>query len=287
MPLAPSHAPGTPMMAPDVFAGRTALITEPGDSVGTAIAVELARGGAAIVLADKDPASCKAAADAVAAVGGKAQVMAVDLTDAAAVKTAFDAVEGSLGPITILINHVRARPDLPVELMAIDRWREVTHGVLDTTFNCTRELGARRIADGKGGSVVNWGTPNIDTGGSGRADMTAALSAVMNLTKSLAVEWAPYDIRVNAIAPGYVAGAEAGPTPEAELGLTVPAGRLGQPHEIAWCVAYMCSPFAAYLSGAIMVIDGASWERPGRSPNRFEPIRTRYDRAAGSNHGPG
>ncbi len=286
MPLAPSYPAAASMLAADTFNGHVALITEPGDSVGCAIAAELARSGAVVVLADRDAAACQAAAAAVEAVGGKTKVVTGDLTDAVAVKAIFDEAEGALGAVTILVNHICARPDLPVELMALDRWRAVTHGMLDTVFNCTRELGARRIADGKGGSVVNFGTPNIDTGGAGRADMTAAQSAVMNLTKSLAVEWAPYNIRVNCIAPGFVAGAEAGPVAESDLAVTVPAGRLCEPHEVAWVAAYMCSPFAAYLSGAIMSIDGASWERPGRSPNAFQPIRTRYDAAAASNHGP-
>jgi NAD(P)-dependent dehydrogenase (short-subunit alcohol dehydrogenase family) len=112
------------------------------------------------------------------------------------------------------------------------------------------------------------------------ADMTAAKSAVMNLTKSLAVEWAPYDIRVNGVAPGYVAGAEAGPVAEEDIAPVIPGGRLCEPHEIAWLTAYICSPFAAYLTGHTFVIDGASWERPGRSPPLWEPIRARYERAA-------
>src|SRR5690606_11548902 len=130
---------------------------------------------------------------------------------------AFDEIEATAGPVTLLVNHAGAPPDLPVELMTAERWREVTRRVIDGTFNCARELGLRRIADGLGAAIVNSGTPYEATGGAGRADITAARSAVMNLTRSLAVEWAPYDIRVNGIAPGYVAGAEAGPVGEAEL----------------------------------------------------------------------
>jgi len=280
MPLAPSLPAGTPMLAPDVFAGQVAVITQPGDVIGQAIAAELARGGALIVLADATVETCAGAAAAVSEAGGAARTFAVRLDDADAVKAAFDDIERELGPVAILVNNVPDRADLPVELMAIDRWRDTTRAVLDVTFAWCRELGVRRIADGKGAAVVNTGTPYAITGGAGAADTTAAKSAVMNLTASLAVEWAPHDIRVNGIAAGYVAGAEAGPVPEGELAVTTPAGRLGEPHEVAWAVAYMCSPFAAYLTGATLVADGASWERPGRSPPLFEPIRVRYDRAA-------
>jgi len=279
MSLAPSLPPGTPMLAPDVFAGRVALITQPGDVIGAAIAAELARGGARIVLADNKAEGCATAAAAVAEVGGSARTVSVRLSDAEAVKRAFDDIERELGPVTILINNVPDRADIPVELMAVDRWRDTTQAVLDVTFTCTRELGLRRIADGQSAVIVNSGTPYNITGGAGAADITAAKSAIMNLTTSLAVEWAPYDIRVNGIAAGYVEGAEAGPAPESELGATTPAGRLGSPHEVAWCVAYMCSPYAAYLSGATIVVDGASWQRPGRSPPLFEPIRARYEKA--------
>ena len=233
-----------------------------------------------MVLADLTAEASAEVAGAIAAAGGRSLAVALDTVDPDAVKRVFDEVELAHGPISILVNHTRAQPDCPVELMSAKTWRETTHRVMDGTFNACRELGLRRIADGRPASIVNGGTPYDITGGAGRAGSVAAGSAVMNRTKSLAVEWAPYDIRVNGIAPGYVTGAEAGPVPESELVRTVPAGRLCEPHEIAWLVAYMCSPYAAYLTGHTFVVDGASWERPGRSPPLFEPIRTRYDRAA-------
>jgi NAD(P)-dependent dehydrogenase (short-subunit alcohol dehydrogenase family) len=281
MSLAPSHPADTRMLADDVFAGAVAVITEPGDVVGQAIAVELARGGAEIVLAGRDPAAFGDITAAVAAGGGKARGLALDITDAEAVKRAFDEIERAHGPITLLVNHVPDTPDLPVERMSLERWRDVTRRVIDGAFICARDVGLRRIADRRAASIVNSGTPYDVTGGAGMADLTAAKAAVMNLTKSLAVEWAPYDIRVNGVAAGYVAGAEAGPVAESDLAETVPAGRLCEPHEVAWCVAYMCSPFAAYLTGATIALDGASWQRPGRSPPLFSPILERYERATG------
>lgn len=278
MALAPSLPAGTPLLKPDIFAGRVAIITEASDVVGAAIALELARGGAIIILADKNTEACADTAKAVSAAGGKAETAAVDLCDAASVKSFFDEIESKHGAVSFLINYVRPRPDCPVELMSPEIWQEATHRILDGTFNCSRELGTRRIADGKGAVIVNSGSPYEVTGGAGNAHMIAAKTAVTNLTKSLAVEWTPYDIRINGVAPGYVAGAEAGPISEEVITPTIPGGRMCEPHEIAWLIAYICSPYAAYLTGHTFVIDGASWERPGRSPSLFEPIRERYDR---------
>lgn len=282
MPLDPSLPEGTTMMPADAFAGKVVYITGSGAGVGRAIAVEFARCGAVIAVAGSDADKCAATVRAVEDAGGRASATSVEVSDADNVAASFHEVEGALGPISILINNYEQVPELPAELMPPSEWRRITDTVLDGSFFCARELANRRIADKGSASIINFSSPYTVTGGAGTAHMEAAKAALENLTKSLAIEWAPDNIRVNGIAPGYLAPEAGAPSKEAEaaelLGATVPARRTCSPHEVAWCALYICSPFAAYLTGHTLVVDGASWQRPGRLPPLFEPIRERYER---------
>ncbi len=282
MSLAPSYSADKRMLPADAFRDRVIYITEATDNVGLAIANEFARCGASVVIADADQAKAQAASSVVAKAGGRTHAVAVEIQNADSVAQSFDAVERALGPINVLINYRQPVKGKPAELIAPSEWRAITDRILDGTFFCAKELANRRLASGDGASIVNWCSPYTITGGASAAHAEAARAAVFNLTRSLSVEWAPYNIRVNGIAPGYVEPDANWSKEEkkdaAFLGSTIPAGRLCTPSEIAWCVLYTCSPFASYLTGHIFDLDGASWQRPGRLPPQFEPIRTRYER---------
>ena len=166
--------------------------------------------------------------------------------------------------------------------MSANAWRVVTQIVLDGTFFCSGEFARRRIDRGEGGAVLNIGATYSWTGGPGTADSAAAKAGVTNLTQTLAVEWAPHGIRVNCLAPGLFphedlpARLREGRTETDDAG-RVPAGRVGRPHELGWAATYLCSPYAAYLSGHTLVLDGANWLRRGLRMPEFVPVADQLD----------
>ncbi len=137
--------------------------------------------------------------------------------------------------------------------------------VLNGTFFCTRAAGREMIAQKRGGKILSVLATYAWTGGPGTVHSAAAKAGVLALTRTLAVEWAPYKIRVNAIAPGPVATEGASSklwgNPEAERKLLskIPVGRIGTPQEIAHAAAYLVSPYAEYINGKALTMDGGEW----------------------------
>ena len=156
----------------------------------------------------------------------------------------------------------------------------VTGIVLDGTFLCSTEFARRAISRGATGAILNIGATYSWTGGPGTAHSAAAKAAITNLTQSLAVEWAPHGIRVNCLAPGHFPHDDHTPAMRAGRpngcradGRTIPAGRVGRVHELGWAATYLCSPYAAYLTGHTLVLDGANWLRRGLRMPEFVPVR--------------
>ncbi|MGH7806085.1 MAG: SDR family oxidoreductase, partial [Candidatus Binatia bacterium] len=212
--------------------------------------------------------------------GGRAASIEVDVRNPDAVVRAFDAIERELGAATILVNNAAGNFPVAAEELSPNGWRAVTDIVLDGTFFCSREFARRRIAAGKPGAILNVVATYAWTGGPGAAHSAAAKAGVVNLTQTLAVEWAPDGIRVNAVAPGLfphedMAAHMRANRPEgyAEAGKTIPAGRVGRLQEIGWAATWLCSPFAAYVTGHTLVVDGGNWLRRGLKMPEFEPVR--------------
>ena len=268
------------MLPPDTYAGDVVFITGGGTGLGKAMAVEFARLGASVAIASRRAEHQASGVEAVLAAGGKAAAVTVDVRDPESVTAAFDAAESELGPVTVLINNAAGNFPVPAEDLSPKGWRAVTDIVLDGTFFCSREFGQRRIAAGGGGSILNIGATYSWTGGPSTAHSAAAKAGVTNLTMSLAVEWAPHGIRVNCLAPGLF------PHPDSPAAMDavrdggyeaeaarIPAGRVGRTHELGWAATYLCSPFAAYLTGHTLVLDGANWLRRGLRMPEFVPVR--------------
>ena len=156
--------------------------------------------------------------------------------------------------------------------------------MLNGTFLCCRELARRLIPDERDGAIVNIGATYAWTGGPGFAHSAAAKAGVKNLTETLAVEWGPYGIRVNGLVPGLmphedeVAAIAAVPGKYEGEDSRVPAGRVGFPRELAWAATYLCSPYATYISGHSLVVDGANWQRRHTIQPPFTPIREQLGR---------
>ena len=260
------------------FADDVVIVTGGGTGLGKAMATEFARLGASIAVLSRGEDHRRAGVAAVEELGGRAVGVGVDVRDADAVARAFDEVTAELGTPTILVNNAAGNFPVAAEELSPNGWRAVTQIVLDGTFFCSREMANRLIALGQGGSILNIAATYAWTGGPSTAHSAAAKAGVVNLTQSLAVEWAPYGIRVNAIAPGSFMHDDMpehmrpdGRSEEATAA-TIPAGRIGRLHELGWAATFLCSPFASYITGHTLVIDGGSWLRRGLRMPEFTPV---------------
>ena len=277
---------GTSMLAPDALAGQVAVVTGGGTGLGRAIAVELARAGASIGIVSRDEAHRRRGVEAVEEVGGKAAHAACDVREADQVEAAFDQIESDLGGVGILINNAAANFPVLASSMSPNAWRAVSRIVVDGTFLCSQQLHRRAVRDGRPGSIVNIVATQAFTGGPGMAHAAAGKAAVVNMTKSLAVEWAPDGVRINAIAPGLFPHEEMRTDLQAlrTEGADVdarrsPAGRLGERREIGWAAAWLVSPFASFITGHTLVVDGGNWLRRDFVMPPFTPIAEQLDAA--------
>jgi NAD(P)-dependent dehydrogenase (short-subunit alcohol dehydrogenase family) len=271
---------GTMFLPRETFAGQTVIVTGGGTGLGKAIAVEFARAGANVGILSRKPEHLEKGVAAVEAVGGRAVAAGVDIRDADQITAAFDTVEGQLGKATILINNAAGNFPAPAEKISPNGWRSITQIVLDGTFFCSREFALRRIPGGEGGSIVNIVATYAWTGGPATAHSAAAKAGVVNLTQSLSVEWAPDNIRVNSIAPGRFVHddmpAQMTVGEGANPGSNIPAQRTGELHELGWAATFLCSPFASYITGHTLVVDGANWLRRSPYMPEFTPVREMF-----------
>lgn len=277
MALTEPFAPDHPFLPADTFAGDVVLVTGGGTGLGKAMAQAFARLGARVAIASRKQEHRDAGVAAVEAAGGRGFGVAVDIRHPEQVSAAFDAIEEALGPVTILVNNAAGRFMAPAEDISANGWRAVTQIVLDGTFFCSQELHRRRLAAGRPGVILNIGATFAWTGGPGSAHSAAAKAAVTNLTQTLAVEWAVDGVRVNCLAPGFFPHADiAGHLQDwsHDRDRQMPAGRVGRVQELGWAAAFLCSPFASYITGHTLVVDGANWlrHRASSAPD-FVPVR--------------
>jgi NAD(P)-dependent dehydrogenase (short-subunit alcohol dehydrogenase family) len=266
------------------FADRTVVVTGGGTGLGRAIAVEFARLGASVAVVSRQQEHRDAGVAAVDAAGGRGLGVACDIRDPQAVAAAFDVVEKELGLPDALVNNAAGNFPVPAEDLSPNGWRAVIEIVLSGTFHCSREFGRRHIAAGRPGSILNIGASYAWTGGPGFAHSAAAKAGVKNLTETLAVEWAPYGIRVNGLVPGLfphedeVEAIRGVPERGQREDARIPAGRVGQPRELGWAATFLASPYAAYVTGHTLVVDGANWQRRAMLMPEFVPIREQLGR---------
>ncbi|MGY1812276.1 SDR family NAD(P)-dependent oxidoreductase [Blastococcus sp. SYSU D00820] len=249
------------MSTAGLLAGRTAIVTGASRGIGAATAVALAQAGAAVGLLARDPAALARLATRLGDEGTCAvAVRTADVADAPSLRAAIDALTGDLGAPSILVNNAGAIDRSPTETTSAGSWRRV----LDTNLGgavtaSTAVLGAMR--DLGGGSIVNIASLSAHFGVRRAASYGASKSALLGLTRALALEWAADGIRVNAVTPGYIATDLTAPLtadPERSAGIVsrIPLGRWGSPEDVAGTVVYLCSDLAAYVTGQVVVVDG-------------------------------
>ncbi|WP_423834693.1 SDR family oxidoreductase [Streptomyces manipurensis] len=284
---------GAAALPPGTYAGQVVLVTGGGTGLGKAVATEFARLGADLVIAGRRPGPLGTAREELAAVPGAGRVAAAvcDIRDPDRVAEVFDAAEAALGLPDVLVNNAAANFPSPAEDLSPGAWRAVVDITLTGTWFMTREFGRRHLAAGTPGSIVNVGASYAWTGGPGFAHSAAAKAGVKNLVETLAVEWGPYGIRVNGLVPGLFPHADmtadirgglerAGDSgdPSGAAGARQPALRVGEPRELGWAATFLASPYARFVTGHTLVVDGGNWQRRAVVNPEVVPVREQLGR---------
>ena len=242
------------------FTNRTALVTGAGRGIGNAIAETLARNGVTVICVSKSAESCGSAAAAITQAGGKARALAVDVSDAAAIAKAAEALLAEIPIIDILVNNAGITRDGLLFRMSDADWNDVISTNLTSCFHWTKHL-ARPMTRARWGRIVNITSVSGIMGNAGQANYSAAKAGMIGLTKSLAREFASRSVTVNAVAPGFIKTdmtTEFVNKPElaAKILEVVPLKRFGEASDIANICAYLCSEEAGYVTGQVFTVDG-------------------------------
>lgn len=253
------------MFIPGLLNDRVAIVTGGGTGLGLAIARRFGTLGARIAIASRSQEHLEAGREALAADGIDALTLQVDVRDPARVEEMVDATVRHFGTVDILINNAAGNFICRAEDLSPNGWKAVVDIVLNGSFYCSRAVGRHLIASKQPGSIVSMLANYVWTGSAGTVHSASAKAGVMAMTQTLASEWAPYGIRVNAIAPGPIespgAAKQLWDNPDAvdRIAASVPLGRWGKPEEVADAAAFLVSPHAGYITGEILTIDGGSW----------------------------
>ena len=249
------------VFAPQLFARRVIVVTGGGSGIGRCTAHELASLGAVVALVGRKPEKLQAVAQEIASDGGVASMHVCDIRQEDAVRQTVADIVQQHGRVDGLVNNAGGQYAAPLDTITAKGWEAVVHTNLTGGFLMARECYGQAMRK-TGGAIVNivadmWGSmPNMGHSGAARAGM-------VSLTETAAAEWACNGVRVNAVAPGYIASsgmdhypAEMGPMLR-EMAKTVPLGRFGTEAETAAGIVFLLSPAASFITGTTLRIDGA------------------------------
>lgn len=248
---------------PDLLAGKTTLITGGGTGLGRSMALRLAGLGARVAVVGRRSEPLREVAEAIRGAGGRAAAAPCDVRDPEAVEAALGRVEAELGPVNQLINNAAGNFLSASEDLSPNAFDSVVRIVLHGSFHCTLAVGRRLIQRKQKGEILSIVTTYAETGSAFVLPSAAAKAGVLAMTRSLAVEWAAYGIRLNAVAPGPfpTEGAFSRLLPGSELEeqarRRIPSRRFGEHGELTNLVAFLMSDASPYQTGDLVTIDGA------------------------------
>jgi 3-oxoacyl-[acyl-carrier protein] reductase len=241
------------------LSGQVALVTGGSRGLGRATALELARGGADVVINYvRNVEAAEAVSREVESLGRRALLVQGDVGRTEDVEAMFERTLAEYGRLDILVNNAGVTRDTLLLRMKEEDWDLVLSTNLKSIFNCTR-IAVKHMLKARAGSIVNVSSVVGLTGNAGQANYAAAKAGILGFTKSVAREVAPRGVRVNAVAPGFIRSEMTDGLSDEVKGSylsRIPLNRFGEPEEVARAVRFLCSPAANYITGQTLVIDG-------------------------------
>jgi peroxisomal 2,4-dienoyl-CoA reductase len=256
------------IFADGILYDKVVLVTGGGTGIGRGIALGMASYGAHLVLASRHVDHLRAVAHEAQAQGVQAFPVRTDVREPAQVQALLQVALDTFGRIDVLVNNAAGSFLSAARKLTHKGWHSVVDTTLNGTFYCSQAVGRQMIAQG-GGKIINITATLHFKGSPGLVAPTAAKAGVEALTKTLALEWAKFNILVNAIAPGpvYTPGSDSNlwsnTTFHDMVKRGVPLGRFGTAEDIANMAIFLASPAGDYITGATMVVDGGEWLKKG------------------------
>ncbi len=256
------------IFASDILQDKVVVVTGGGTGIGRSIALAVASCGADVVLASRRLPHLEATAEQIRAQGRRALSVQTDIRLTDQVDALIETAVETFGRVHVLINNAAGSFLSAARKITPKGWQAVIDTTLNGTFYCSRAIGQHMIAQG-GGKIINITATLHYKGSPGMIAPTAAKAGVEAMTKTLALEWAKFNILVNAIAPGPIQteGSErnlwSNPAFRDMVQRGVPLARFGTPEDIANMALYLASPAGDYITGATMVVDGGEWLKKG------------------------
>lgn len=241
--------------------GKVAVVTGSGPNIGGEIARTLAGEGAKVVCADFLDDRADAAAASVRELGGDAIGVSVDISTPQGAEALFEAADDAYGRVDILVNNAAVNDEAGILDIDYEKWKWVQSVIMDGTMLCSQQAARRMAAQGDGGAIVNTASTTGHRGKAGFIAYSASKGAVLQMTRTMAVQLASHGIRVNSITPTQT-GASRGTTPggsnepRAAKPKNIPLGRWGEPVDQAQAVLFLASPMSAFVTGENINVDG-------------------------------